>query len=378
MRNVKALNDLKLRLGYGVTGQQDGIGDYSYIPGYYLSSNTQSYQLGNTFYNMYRPAAYDQNIKWEQTDTYNAGLDFGFFNNRLSGSVDVYFKKTKDLLNTIPVPAGSNFGNLITTNVGNIENKGIELTLNATPIQGNKFSWDLSYNLTINRTKITKLNAVEDPKYPGVPTGGIAGGNDNTIQIHSVGYEPYTFFVYKQLYNADGSAIEGAYADLNNDGIINERDRYHYKSASPKAMMGLSTTFTYGKWSLSGALRASLGNYIYDNITSDKAIYGSILSPNNLLANAPRTIYNSAREIKDDKQLLSDFYLHNASFLKMDNVSLSYDFGKISRGLSLRASATVQNVFTLSNYKGIDPERGIDNNLYPMPRTYSLNLAFTL
>lgn len=378
LRNVKALNDLKLRLGYGVTGQQDGIGDYSYIPGYYLSSNTQRYQLGNTFYNMYRPAAYDQNIKWEQTDTYNAGLDFGFFNNRLSGSVDVYFKKTKDLLNTIPVPAGSNFGNLITTNVGNIENKGIELTLNATPIQGNKFSWDLSYNLTINRTKITKLNAVEDPKYPGVPTGGIAGGNDNTIQIHSVGYEPYTFFVYKQLYNADGSAIEGAYADLNNDGIINERDRYHYKSASPKAMMGLSTTFTYGKWSLSGALRASLGNYIYDNITSDKAIYGSILSPNNLLANAPRTIYNSAREIKDDKQLLSDFYLHNASFLKMDNVSLSYDFGKISRGLSLRASATVQNVFTLSNYKGIDPERGIDNNLYPMPRTYSLNLAFTL
>ena len=143
-------------------------------------------------------------------------------------------------------------------------------------------------------------------------------------------------------------------------------------------MMGLSTTFTYGKWSLSGALRASLGNYIYDNVTSDKAIYGSILSPNNLLANAPSTIYNSAREIKDDKQLLSDFYLHNASFLKMDNVSLSYDFGKISRGISLRASATVQNVFTLSNYKGIDPERGIDNNLYPMPRTYSLNLAFTL
>ena len=136
---------------------------------------------------MYRPAAYDQNIKWEQTDTYNAGLDFGFFNNRLSGSVDVYFKKTKDLLNTIPVPAGSNFGNLITTNVGNIENKGIELTLNATPIQGDKFSWDLSYNLTINRTKITKLNAVEDPKYLGVPTGGIAGGNDNTVQIHSVG-----------------------------------------------------------------------------------------------------------------------------------------------------------------------------------------------
>lgn len=375
LRNVKALNDLKLRLGYGVTGQQDGIGNYSYIPGYYLSGNTQRYQLGNTFYNMYKPSAYDYNIKWEQTDTYNAGLDFGFFDNRLSGSVDVYFKKTKDLLNTIPVPAGSNFSNLLTTNVGNIENKGIEFTLNATPIQGEKFSWDLSYNLTINRTKITKLNAVEDPNYLGVLEGGITGGSDNKVQIHSVGYEPYTFFVYKQLYNADGSIIEGAYADLNNDGIINERDRYHYKSGAPKAMMGFSTTLTYGKWSLSGAMRASLGNYIYDNVTSDKAVYAQILSPNNLVNNAPRSVYGSSVE---SAQYLSDFYIRNASFLKMDNLSLSYDFGKIYRGLGLRASATVQNVFTISGYKGIDPELSIDKNFYPMPRTYSLNLAFTL
>ena len=375
LRNAKALNDLKLRLGYGVTGQQDGIDNYSYIPGYYLSSNTQRYQLGNTYYNMYKPAPYDPSIKWEQTATYNAGLDFGFFNNRLSGSIDVYFKKTKDLLNTIPVAAGYNYSNLFTTNVGNIENKGIEFTLNATPIQGDKFSWDLSYNLTVNRTEITKLNTVENPGYLGVPTGGISGGTGNTIQMHSVGHEPYSFFVYKQLYNTDGSAIEGAYADLNGDGTINEYDRYHYKSASPKAMMGFSTTFTYGKWSLSGALRASLGNYIYDNITSDKAVYSQIQNPNGFLSNAPRTIYGADRETK---QLLSDFYVHNASFLKMDNISLSYDFGKIARNLSLRASATVQNVFVLSGYKGIDPERGVDDKLYPMPRTYSLNLAFTL
>lgn len=375
LRNVEALSELKLRLGYGVTGQQDGIANYSYLPAYYLSGNSNRYLFGNNFYNMYKPEAYDQNIKWEQTETYNAGLDFGFFSNRLSGSVDVYYKKTKDLLNTIPVPAGSNFSNLLLTNVGNIENKGIEFTLNATPVQTEKFSWDLSYNLTINRTKITKLNAVEDPSYLGVPTGGIDGGTGSNIQIHSVGQSPYTFFVYKQLYDTSGKMIEGAYADLNQDGVINESDKYHYKSGNPDLMMGLSTTLTYGKWSLSTALRASIGNYIYDNVTSSKAVYSLALNPNNFLMNAPTTINGSGVQ---NAQYFSDFYVHNASFLKMDNISLSYDFGKIYRDVSLRASATVQNVFTLSKYHGIDPERSIDNNLYPLPRTYSLNLAFTL
>lgn len=375
LRDVKALSELKLRLGYGITGQQDGIANYSYLPAYYLSGNSNRYQFGNSYYNMYKPEAYDQNIKWEQTETYNAGLDFGFFDNRLSGSVDVYFKKTKDLLNTIPVAAGSNFSNLLLTNVGNIENKGIEFTLNATPVQTDKFSWDLSYNLTINRTKITKLNATEDPSYLGVPTGGIDGGTGSNIQIHTVGHTPYTFFVYKQLYDATGKMIEGAYADLNQDGVINDQDKYHYKSGSPDMMMGLSTSLNYGKWSLSTALRASIGNYIYDNVTSSKAVHSFVLSPNGYLMNAPTTINGSGVQ---NAQYFSDYYIHNASFLKMDNVSLSYDFGKIYRDISLRASATVQNVFTLSNYKGIDPERGIDNNLYPLPRTYSLNLAFTL
>lgn len=375
LRDVKALSDLKLRLGYGVTGQQDGIANYSYMPAYYISGTANSYPFGNTYYGMYKPEAYDQNIKWEQTETYNAGLDFGFFSNRLSGSVDVYFKKTKDLLNTIPVAAGSNFSNMLLTNVGNIENKGIEFTLNATPVQTDNFSWDLSYNLTVNRTKITKLNATEDPSYLGVPTGGIEGGTGSNIQIHSVGHEPYTFFVHKQLYDTNGKMIEGAYADLNQDGIINDSDKYHYKSGAPDLMMGFSTSFTYGKWSLSTALRASFGNYIYDNVTSSKAVSSYVLSPNNFLMNAPTTILESGVR---NAQFFSDFYLHNASFLKMDNISLSYDFGKIYRGLSLRASATVQNVFTISKYKGIDPERSIDNNLYPLPRTYSLNLAFTL
>lgn len=375
LKDVKAISDLKLRLGYGITGQQDGIGNYNYIPAYYLSGNNNRYLFGSTYYNMYKPAAYDQNIKWEQTETYNAGLDFGLFAGRLSGSVDVYYKKTKDLLNSTPVPAGSNFSNILLTNVGNIENKGIEFTLNATPIQTDKFTWDISYNLTLGSTKITKLNANTDPSYQGMPTGGIDGGTGTNIQIHSVGREPYTFFVYKQLYDTAGKPIEGAYADLNQDGIINEQDKYHYKNASPDAMMGLSTSLSYGKWSLSTSLRASIGNYIYDNVTSSRAVYSLIQSPNNFLMNAPSTVLTAGTKTE---QFYSDAYVHNASFLKMDNVSLSYDFGKIARGLSLRASATVQNVFTLSNYHGIDPERGIDNNLYPLPRTYSLNLAFTL
>ncbi len=376
LKNVSWLDDLKLRIGYGVTGQQDGIANYNYLPGYYLSTNTATYQFGNNFYNMYRPAAYDRDIKWEQTATYNAGLDFAVLDNRLSGSVDVYFKKTKDLLNEIPIPTGSNFSNRLLTNIGNIENKGIELTLNATPIQSDNFTWDVSYNFTMSDTKITKLNATEDPNYLGVLTGGIRGGTDNKIQIHSVGYEPYSFFVFKQLYGTDGKPIEGAYADLNGDGLINERDRYHYKSGAPDVMMGFSTSVTWGKWSASTSLRASIGNYIYDNVSSSMALYNEVVNPLGFLTNAPVEIYKSGFSTP---QYGSDYFVHNASFLKMDNISLGYDFGRLGRSkLSLRATATVQNVFVLSNYKGIDPERSIDNNLYPMPRTYALNLAFTM
>lgn len=375
LRNVKWLDDLKVRLGYGVTGQQDGIANYSYMAGYFLSANTHAYQMGNTFYNMYRPAPYDENIKWEQTTTYNVGLDFAILNNRVSGSVDLYRKHTSDLLNVTPIPAGSNFSNEILTNIGNIENEGLEFTINATPVQTKTFSWDLSYNFTFNRSKITKLTANEDPQYLGVDTGDIRGATETKIQIHSVGYQPSTFFVYKQLYTADGQPIEGAYADLNGDGIINKYDRYHYKSGNPDFLMGFSTSLTWGRLSLSTALRASIGNYVYDNVSSSMAYRNEVLDSNGFIKNTPHEIYKSKFVTS---QYLSDYYIHNASFLKMDNLSLSYDFGKIGRRVGLRASATVQNVFVLSDYKGIDPERSIDNKVYPMPRTYSLNFAFSL
>ncbi|WP_329903869.1 TonB-dependent receptor domain-containing protein [Porphyromonas pogonae] len=375
LKDVAFVNDLKLRLGYGVTGQQDGIANYSYIPGYNLSSNTATYQFGNTFYNMYRPAAYDKDIKWEQTATTNIGLDYSFLNNRISGTIDYYYKKTKDLLNEIPIPAGSNFSNKLLTNVGNITNQGFEFTINATPIQTEKLSWDVSYNITLNKTKITKLNQTEDPNYLGVLTGGIRGGTGNNIQIHSVNHAPGSFFVFKQLYDTNGKPIEGAYADLNNDGIYNEKDRYQYKSPEPKVFMGFSTSLNYGKWNLSTALRVSIGNYIYDNVSSSLAIFNEIINSNNFLQNTPKEIYKSKFSTA---QYMSDYYVKNASFLKMDNLSLGYDFGKLFNNVGLRASATVQNVFTWSKYKGIDPERAIDNNLYPVPRTYSLNLSFSL
>ncbi len=374
LKDVKVLDDLKLRLGYGVTGQQDGIGNYSYLQGYYLSQNTATYQFGDQFYNMYRPAPYDQDIKWEQTETYNVGLDYAFFDNRLTGSIDAYYKKTKDLLNEIPVPAGSNFSNKVLTNVGNIENKGIEFTINAVPVQTKDFSWDISYNLSFQKSEITKLNQKEDPNYLGVLHGGIKGGTGYNVQIHSVGHTPSSFFVYKQLYDTNGKPIEGAFADLNGDGVLNDNDRYHLKSPAPDVLMGFSTSLNYKKWTLATSLRASFGNYIYDNVNAFLAVKTEAINPNSFFSNTTSEVYKSDFSTG---QYLSDYFIHNASFLKMDNLSLSYDFGKVYKKFNVRATATAQNVFTISNYKGIDPEQGIDNNLYPMPRTYSLSLNVT-
>ncbi len=370
LKDVEAVNDLKLRLGYGVTGQQDGIKNYSYLPFYNLSSNKFTYQIGDKFYNMFKPDAYDENIKWEQTETYNVGLDYAFLNNRISGSIDAYYKKTKDLLNETTVPAGANFSNILLTNVGNIENKGIEFTINAVPIQTKDFTWDLSYNISFQDSKITKLTASEDPSYVGAEQGGIKGGTGNKVLIHSVNYAPNTFYVFKQLYDKAGNPIEGAYADLNHDGVINDNDRYHYNSAAPDVLMGLSTSFTYKSWTLSTSLRGSLGNYVYDNVSSYMANKSLPLKSDGFLTNTTVEFYDSKFDIAQYK---SDYYVHNASFVKMDNLSLSYDFGKVYNKFGLRASATVQNVFTLSDYKGIDPEQTIDYNLYPMPRVYSLN-----
>lgn len=373
LKEVKEISDLKLRFGYGITGQQDGIANYSYLSFYNLSGAQSLYQLGDKFYHMYKPAAYDEDIKWEQTATTNFGVDLGLFDDRLTASVDVYYKKTKDLLNVIPVPAGSNFSNKILTNVGNVENQGIEVTLGATPIETKDWQWTLSANMTYNKTEITKLNATEDPNFLGVPTGNIEGLTGGNIQINSVGHAPNTFFVYEQVYE-NGKPVEGKYVDRNKDGVINENDKYYFHTPEPKVFLGFSTTLSYKNFTLSTALRSGLGGYVYDNISARFGNFSGLMNPSGFVQNLSRDYYNTEFKVG---QYESDYYVHNASFLKMDNLTLSYDFGRVWQNrLGLQLSATVQNVFTLTGYKGIDPEvvGGIDYNLYPNPRIYSLKL----
>lgn len=374
-RNNQTVNDLKLRLGWGITGQQD-IGDYyGYLPRYTLSTSTAQYQFGNAFYSFLRPSGYDPNIKWETTTTQNIGVDFALLDNRITGSVDVYNKKTKDLLSTVPVAPGSNFVNQLLTNVGNIENKGVEIVINTVPVRKNDFQWDFGFNVTYQTSKITNLLKQQDPKFTGIDVGGIAGGTGNTIQKHSVGYRPYTFFVYKQVYDQSGKPIEGLYEDLNRDGKIDEADRYFYKQGAPDFLLGFNTTFTYKKYSLGLAAHGMIGNYLYNNVNSDRAAFRNVQNPINFVQNAPVSYFNTGFF---NNQYLSDYYVENASFFRLDNINLGYNVGKVfGNKASMRLAASVQNVFVITKYSGLDPElanEGIDNAIYPRPRIFSLGL----
>jgi TonB-linked SusC/RagA family outer membrane protein len=374
LKNSKAISDLKLRLSYGETGNKDGIGNYDYLSKYYANSNTGQYQIGNTFYNYYSPAAYDPDLKWETTTTYNAGLDYGFAKGRIYGSIDAYYKKTKDLLSTINIPVGTNFSNLLTTNVGNMEVRGIEGSINFGLVKSENTSWDFGFNVAYNKRKITNLTLNPDPASK-VGAGDIAGGTGTTLKYNAVNQIPGSFFVYKQVYNAAGAPLEGVYADLNADGKINTSDQYFYKSPDPNFTFGFNTTFNYKKWTLNTVLRANLGNYAYDNVSSNFGIKTNILSPSGILNNTGTDFLNTNFQTN---QYLSDYYIKNASFLKMDNVGVAYNVGKLSKNgnTTLRISANCQNVFVVTNFEGLDPElsSGIDYNLYPRPRTYSLGL----
>jgi TonB-dependent starch-binding outer membrane protein SusC len=376
LSDSRTISDLKLRLGWGRTGQQDVGSDYPYLARYSLSDSSGMYQFGSNYFLLLRPEGYDENLKWETTETYNAGIDVGLFNNRVSFSVDAYFKRTKDLLAVISVPAGSNLTNQILTNVGNIENKGLEFSLNASPIRGKNFTWDLAYNFTYNESKITNLSKIKDPNAVGNLVGGISGGVGNTIQVHTVGYAPSTFYVYKQVYDQNGKPIEGLYVDMNKNGVSNEQDKYRYKNPQPKYFMGLSSQFGYKKWSLSFAARASFDNYMYNNFNSNSGTYQNFGFPN-YLGNVSRDVLTTGFTVP---RLWSDYYIENASYVRMDNINLGYNVGRIFRNSTLRVSANVQNVFVITKYSGLDPEipSGIDNNFYPRPRTYSLgvNLDF--
>lgn len=370
------VNDLKLRASWGVTGQQDIGNFYSYLPRYTASTETAQYQFGDRFYSYLRPEGYDPNIKWETTTTNNIGLDFGLWNNRISGSVDVYQKKTRDLLSTIPIAPGSNFVNEITTNVGNIDNKGIEFVLNTVPVRNNNLTWDLGFNVTYQDIKITNLLKQEDPSFTGIDVLGIQGGTGNTIGKHLVGYRPYTYFVYKQVYDpATNKPIEGLYEDLNRDGEINQSDRYLYKQSAPDFLFGLSTQLNYKKFMLGLAGHGSTGNYLYNNFASERAAFRNVQNPINFVQNAPRS-YNEIGFFNN--QYFSDYFIENASFFRLDNINIGYTVGKVLQGkANMRLGASVQNVFVITKYSGLDPELandGVDNTIYPRPRIFSLGM----
>ena len=377
LKNSHTVSDLKLRLGYGITGQSDGIDYYSYLASYTASNAQAQYEFGNTFYTMYRPDAYNNHLKWEQTATYNIGMDYGFFNNRISGAIDVYLKKTTDLLSVVDQPAGTNFGNKVIANIGSMENRGVEFTINAEPVRTKDVTWDFGFNITYNKNKITKLTFVNDPTFPGNLVGGIAGGVGSTIQIFTVGYPKYAFYVYQQIYGQDGKPIEGLFEDRNRDGLINNNDLYRYKSPDPKAYLGAYSNLNWKRWNAGFSLRANIGNYMYNNRFSNTGVERNIIDPLGFLANGSRSVLETNFTGNGDQYLLSDYYIENASFLRMDNVNIGYNAGDIiSRNTNLRIGANVQNVFTVTKYKGVDPEvqGGIDNNFYPRPRIYTINL----
>ncbi len=378
MANVDFLNEFKLRLGYGITGQQEiGVGNYPYLARYTISREGARYPFGiGNFLNTWRPEGYDINIKWEETTTYNLGFDYGLFEDRYYGSLDVYFRETRDLINFIPIPAGTNLTNFILTNIGNMENRGVEFSIFTRPVIREDIRWELGLNATYNETEITKLFAVEDPTSPGVPTGGISGGVGNNIQIHSVGHAPNTFFVYQQIYDPNGNPIEGLYADRSGTGEITSADLYRFRRPVPDYYLGITSDFQYKEWNLAFAGRANIGNYVYNNVSSMNGELSRLHRPegpylSNITTDALDIRFNQAH-------YLSDFYIQNGSFFKMDHITLGYNFFDVmNTGANLNLSAIVQNVFMITNYKGLDPEvaNGIDDNIYPRPRIFVLNLS---
>ena len=376
LRNVNAVTDLKLRLGWGITGQQNILdNDYPALAQYRSSVGGYSYQFGKEFIQTLRPNAYDANIKWESTTTQNVGLDFGFIKNRITGSIDFYKRVTDDLLNKIAIPNGSNFSNVLLTNVGSMENKGAEFALNIRPISKEDQDLTISFNVSYNQNKITKLLRTDDPNYIGVPTGGgITSGN---CQIQQVGSPLNSFFVNKQVYDTNGNPIEGVYVDLSGEGgAINgiDKNKYTYKSPAPDYLIGLSARYSYKKFDIAASSRFSIGNYVYNAIAAGASY--DIRYALGYWANTPKYLEDTKFTTR---QPYSDYFVQNASFFKLDNLNAGYNIDKLFANVSARVSFTVQNVFTITKYKGIDPEvkDGVDNNFYPRPRSFILGVNLT-
>ncbi len=373
----KYLNYTKVRLGWGVTGQQDiGNNYYAALGAYEGSEPTAAYQFGDDFVNTLRANGYDGEIKWETTTTYNVGFDFSLIKDRISGSLDLYQRYTKDLLiNGVPLAAGTNLTNVLDTNIGDMENKGVEVALNLTPIKKEKFQWDININMSYNKNEITRLRATQDTNYVGILTGGIAGGVGSNIQIHTVGFRPYSFYVYKQKYNTDGSIIPGEFEDLNNDGVINDSDKYRYESRQPIFGYGIASNLSYGDFSFSFAGRANVGNFIYNNVVTDIGWLKRVENQSEVATNIHQAAIDNNVELQS-QVTFSDHFVTNASFFRLDHITFGYDLSKLVKK-NVRVYATVQNPIVITKYTGLDPEEfsGIDNNLYPRPRTFVFGVS---
>ncbi len=374
LKDNKVLTNLKLRLSYGQTGQQDIINDYPYMTTFSVSYPESSYLFGDKWYNTYRPNGYDRDIKWETTETWNAGLDYGFLNNRIYGTIDVYKRHTKDLLNTIPVISGVNYSAVLTTNIGEMDNKGVEFSINAVPVQTKDFLWSVGLNYTWNDSKITKLNTV-DTEGSYVETGAISH-TGKFVECFMVGKRPYTFYLAKQAYDENGKPMEGKFVQP--DGSIDTKEtRFASRCALPKSYLGFNTQFTYKNWELGITGHGSFGNYIYNYVKADQyqqQVYSDQGNFSNILK---YTADNGFQQ----QQLYTDHFLEKGDFFRIDNITLGYTFPKLwNSSSSLRLSAAVQNVCVITGYSGLDPEiyNGIDRNVYPRPRTFSItaNLNF--
>jgi len=373
------LSKLKLRLSWGITGQQDvGSNYFPYLARYQRGTSTAQYQFGSTFYPTLRANAYNATLKWEETTTYNAGLDYEFFGGRVFGSVEYYIRQTADMLVFSPVPAGSNLSNFVDGNIGEMENRGVELSINTIPYESDKATWELGANFTINRNEITKLRAIDDPNFRGVAvTDYIDGGVGNPIEIHSVGFPARSFYVYEQVYSEDGLPIEGLYVDRNGDGQVTPADQYQFKSPFADVLMGFYTSVSLGRLDISAGGRASFGNFLYNNGQSNRTAFNNLYQSTGYLNNIQSDYTGTQFTVP---RYFSDHFVQDASFVRFDHITVGYNFSNLGFVRNLRITGSVQNPFVFTDYQGIDPEvfNGIDNNSYPRATTYlfGLNASF--
>ena len=379
LKNVQWIDELKLRLGWGMTGQQNGIDDFYYTTLYRVSNNYAQYPFGDKYYQTLRPTATNPDLTWEKTTTYNAGLDFTALNGRFGFNVDGYYRKTTDLLSTVAVAAGTNLSDKILKNVGSLENYGVELAFNVKPIVTKDFVWDVTYNVGWNHNEITELEA---GKSDWVETGSsVSRSNDTKVQANKVGEPINSFYVYQQVYDENGKPIEGVYVDRNGNGTIDDDDRYCYKSPAPDVIMGLTTKFIYKNWDFSAAFHASIGNYVYYDFLNDKAVLNDLYKDGLYRNTTTEAVNLGFMGTTTNPTNTSDYFVRNASYLKCSNMTLGYSFPALIKAgaekiCSGRIFFTVQNPFIITKYKGIDPEvsSGIDSNPYPRPISFQLGL----